>query len=377
VGDKARLAVVAIALSCSGPPALPAGAGAGSAGAGSAGAGSAGAAGSASAAAADVSEAWTWMACGTIPSTEVPSLIEYSRGDTIVGGHPRSTPLDAINRISALAMNADGGTLVSMGGVTLVWDVAPAFADSRATYVDRGTPEWPRVEVSPDGRWIAIFGDGRRLVSRDGKSGPAIGAGSTPAECWPAEARFSPDGQWLVGPGFGPAIDVFRVADFDVARPQLQPVYSLAAACGPIDPQLALYAPTSRIAFAPDGQRLVTETGAQFRTDNWQLVTEGRGEPAQHGLDGSLELSAKGAVLVSDCHYEKAIDGFSCAPEVGRFPRFSPDGSWVLAAGTLRHIASGEIRVLDASAAVGIFAPNGDVIAASADNSLTRYCKTE
>ena len=366
MGNNALLAVVAVALGCSGPS-----------GAASAGAASAGATGSAGTAAAEASQAWTWTACGTIPSTEVPSSIEYDRGEAIVGGHPRSAPLDAVNRISALAMNADGGTLVSMGGVTLVWDVAPAFADSRATYVDRGTPEWPRVEVSPDGRWVAIFGDGRRLVSRDGMSGPSISAGFI-AECWPAEARFSPDGQWLVGAGFGPAIDVFRVADFDVApSAEVQPVHSLAAPCGPIHPQLAPYASTSRIAFTPDGQRLATETGAQYSTDDWQVVRDRRGQPAQHGLDGSFELSAKGAALVSDCHYEKAIDGYRCAPERGRFPRFSADGSWVLAAGTLRHIASGETRELDASAAVAIFAPNGDVIAASADNSLTRYCKIE
>ena len=371
MGNNALLAVVAVALGCSGPS------GAASAGAASAGAASAGAAGSAGTGAAEASQAWTWTACGTIPSTEVPSSIKYDRGEAIVGGHPRSAPLDTVNRISALAMNADGGTLVSMGGVTLVWDVAPAFADSRATYVDRATPEWPRVEVSPDGRWIAIFGDGRRLVSRDGMSGPSISAGLI-AECWPAEARFSPDGQWLVGAGFGPGIDVFRVADFDVApSAEVQPVHSLAAPCGPIHPQLAPYASTSRIAFTPDGQRLATETGAQYSTDDWQVVRDRRGQPAQHGLDGSFELSAKGAALVSDCHYEKAIDGYRCAPERGRFPRFSADGSWVLAAGTLRHIASGETRELDASAAVAIFAPNGDVIAASADNSLTRYCKSE
>ena len=33
--------------------------------------------------------------------------------------------------------------------------------------------------------------------------------------------------------------------------------------------------------------------------------------------------------------------------------------------------------MLDATALVGIFVPNGDVIAAGADSSLTRYCKRE
>src|SRR6188768_495147 len=161
VGDKGLVALVALALGCSGPPATPSGAGVASAGA----------AGSENAAESDASQAWTWLACGTIPSTEVPPFTEYSPGEAVVGGHPRSTPLDTVGRISALAMNADGGTLVSMGGVTLVWDVASAFGDSSAVYVDQATPEWPRVEVSPDGRWIAIFGDGRRLVSRDGMTG--------------------------------------------------------------------------------------------------------------------------------------------------------------------------------------------------------------
>jgi hypothetical protein len=326
----------------------------------------------------DASRAWTWAACGTIPITEAPLFAEYSPGEAIVGGHPRPAALDSVYRISALAMSADGGTLVSMGGVTLVWDVAPAFADSRATYVDRARPESPRVEVSPDGRWLAIFGDGRRLVSRDGSQGPLIGPDSSSAQCWPAEARFSPDGQWLVGAGFGPVIDVFRVADFDVGgHVGVPPVHSLAAPCGPSSSQLAMYGSTSRVAFTADGQRLETEIGAQFSTSDWQLVTEGRGEPVQHGLNGSFELSVQGAALLSDCQNKQNGDGYICGPEPGRFPRFSADGSWVLAAGTLRHLASGKTQVLDATAAVGIFAPNGDVIAASADNSLTRYCKAE
>jgi hypothetical protein len=33
--------------------------------------------------------------------------------------------------------------------------------------------------------------------------------------------------------------------------------------------------------------------------------------------------------------------------------------------------------VLDATAPVGIFTPNGDVIAAAYDNTLTRYCLSE
>jgi hypothetical protein len=273
-------------------------------------------------------------------------------------------------------MSADGLTLVSMGGVTLVWDVAPAFSDSRATFVNPAAPEWPRVEVSPDGRWLAIFGDGRRLVSRDGVDGPAILKGIPLGQCWPAEARFSPDGQWLVGADFGPGIDVFRVADFDGATgSSLEAFASLPAPCGAEGSLSPLFGTTARVAFTPDGRRLETESGASFSVDDWQLLAEAPGEPSAHGLRGALELSAAGASLLSDCRYDSNTGSYSCSPEAAQFPRFSPDGSWVVAGGSLRHVASGERRLLDPTATVGIFAPNGDVIAATADNSLTRYCR--
>lgn len=366
-------------LGCGTEPNLPGVGAAGAATAGAAGSSSAAtasAAGSSSAPAADESRAFTWAVCGTIPSTEVSLFREYSRGEAIVGGHPHAPPPER-TRITALAMSADGGTLVSMGGVTLVWDVAPAFSDSRATYVDYGSPEWPRVEVSPDGRWVAISGDGRRLVSRDGVDGPIIRRGFDSTQCWPAEARFSPDGKWLVGADFGPGIDVFRVADFDGAGgSELKPVVSLPAPCGPPMPGAVNLRSSTRVAFTPDGARLQTETGAQFNTDDWQLIATGSAEPSSHTYSGDFELSATGASLLSDCEYDTG-DGHRCAPDAGRFPRFSPDGSWVVAGGVLRHVASGATRLLDQTATVGIFAPNGDVIVASADNTLTRYCRAD
>ena len=274
-------------------------------------------------------------------------------------------------------MSDDGGTLVSMGGVTLAWQVAPVFAESHATYVDYGSPEWPGVDISPDGRWITIFGDGRRLLSREGVRGPLI-RGSSSAACWPAQARFSPDGQWLVGAEFGPGISVFRVADFEgAAGTELEPVTSLPAPCGAeIAPGAHLKA-TARVAFTPDGRKLQTETGAQFSTDTWEQIASGSGEPQAHGYSGSLELSATGASVLSNCEYDSALEGQRCAPEAGRFPRFSSDGGWLLAGGTLRHLVSGERQLLDPMATVGIFAPNGDIILASADNSLTRYCRAD
>lgn len=279
--------------------------------------------------------------------------------------------------MTAIAMSADGQTLVSMGGVTLVWDVAPTFADSRATYVDRAQPEWPGLDISPDGRWISIFGDGRRVISREGERGPWLaGLLGGDAKCWPAEAKFSPDGNWLVGASFGPGIDVFRTADLvGPAGTEILALESLPAPCGP--GTIQNLGSTTRVAFTPDGQALVTETGAQYRTADWQLTREPRGAPTSHGYSGALTVSVDGTPLLSDCSYASASRERDCAPVRGRFPVFSRDGTWLLAGGTLTHVASQQLQVLDATAPVGIFAPNGDVIAAAYDNTLTRYCLSE
>jgi WD40 repeat protein len=310
----------------------------------------------------------------------VPIGIQYEVGSAIEGGHPRVTGYSRWN-ITSLAMSADGLTLVSMGGVTLVWDVASDFSASRAIYVDYGSPEWPKVDISPDGRWIAISGDGRRVVSRTGLR-PAGFATSfeAPDPCFPIELRFSPDGEWLAGAGWTGAIDVFRMADLDALAPSgfedLDPISSIPANCGPGAPAVINVGTATRSAFTPDGRTLVTETGARYATADWQQLDGRVTDPALHGLRGGFEVSALGSTLVSDCTYYSDIDSHQCPPHAAPFPKFSPEGHWIVAGATLSHL-SGDTRVLDASALVGIFAPNGDVIAAGADNSLTRYCKVE
>jgi WD40 repeat protein len=286
-----------------------------------------------------------------------------------MGGHPFSSGLGGSSRITALAMSADGQTLASMGGVVLLWSVAPSFIDSRAVYLSYAIPEWPRLEISPDGRWLAISGDGWRLISRDGKRGPYLSFPDAET-CWPAQLLFSPDGQWLVGTGFRPGFGVFRAADLDqLPETTIAPVAALPAPCGPPGAETYLSS-TTRLAFTPDSQTLVAETGARYRTSDWQLVVEPQVLPLDHGLSGALTVSADGTPLLSDCRE-------TCRPYPGRFPQYSADGSWILAGGTLRHVRTGSVQVLDPSSPVGIFTPTGDVIAASDDNTLTRYCRSE
>jgi hypothetical protein len=66
-------------------------------------------------------------------------------------------------------------------------------------------------------------------------------------------------------------------------------------------------------------------------------------------------------------------------PELGAaHPSFSPEGSWIVAGGTLLHLPSGDVRKLDADmmTTTALFTPDGDIIAGSADDVLTRYCRS-
>jgi hypothetical protein len=323
---------------------------------------------------------WTWAACGVIPSTEVdPGRVQYAPGTAITGGHPY-VPDSNLWEMTGLAMSADGLTLVSMGGVTLAWDVAPDFSSSRATVVGHARPEWPKVDVSPDGRWIAISGDGRAVYSRNGEGTEPLKAPivfDVAEPCFPLELRFSPDGQWIAGAGWDGVINVYRTSELRVplepTAEAVEPVASLPQKCGPVVEVLPglMIGPTMRSAFSPDGLTLVTEAGSVYRTSDWQPVVESDLAPAPHGLRGGFEVSATGRHLISDGTRGNALPwGQFAAP----FPKYSSDGQWFLAGATVAHVSS-RWYVLDPAALVGIFAPNGDIIAAGADNSITRYCR--
>ena len=386
VGNKHRCALVVFALFGCGHSAGPQGA-SGAAPISAGGASSLSAAGASNTPLSPDDATWTWSACGTIASTPWSSQM-YSDfqnlvqpGDAVVGGHPMANEGEASHwHITALAMSADGHSLVSMGGVTLVWDVAPVFQDSRAVYVDSAAPEWPRVNLSPDGQWLAIAGDGWRLLSRVGARGPWLAGNQG---CWPAEAKFSPDGKWLVQT-FGVGLDVYGVESFaNAGDTELQPLATLPAPCG--SGRLEGQGSTTRFAFTPDGAQLVTETGAHFSTVDWSTVTTTRHLPVPHTYNGELEVAADGASLLSDCDFNSPTTAGAaepgattgCSPFGARAPRFSPNGRWMVAGGVVTHLGSNTQQLLDPLAVVAIFAPNGDIIAADKDNSLTRYCKTE
>ena len=97
------------------------------------------------------------------------------------------------------------------------------------------------------------------------------------------------------------------------------------------------------------------------------------------GIDATLKHRGKG--LLADVDDGEVITGavLRGLPELqAPHPSFSPEGSWIVAGGTLLHLPSGDVRKLDPDLATttALFTPEGDISAGSADNVLTRYCRS-
>jgi hypothetical protein len=266
--------------------------------------------------------------------------------------------------IMSLSMSQDGAKLASLADDLVFWDVVTPFEASRATPAWPTGGERPRVDISPDGRFVAVSGDAwyvTRALPEFRILSDFSDAGDLP--CPFTQARFSPDGRWLAGTTFGGNIAILAVSDLEAGGASA--VFMLDGLC-------------DSLAFSPDGSVLATSSGARYETESFTPLSRdvSRGpEKLQHFRD-SMEIAVDGSALVSTCSYD-GDTGYSCLGYEAPFPKFSPNGQWVLAGGTLRHRWSGETVVLDATASVGIFAANGDVIAAGADYSLTRYCRSE
>jgi hypothetical protein len=357
VGERLGwLGLFFVVLGCDGastavayPPEPATAASAGVGGAGGATPGGSGGASGASAAGTggmDSSAEWTWQPCGAIPYDAFVQTGNYFD-------------------ISSLAMNRDGSRLVSLGHELFAWDIASSFESSSPEHLGGAGPERPRVEMSPDGRWLAISGDGWYLRS---PSGATVGLSATPAlpevTCFYLQARFSPDGRWLAATTWAASLEIYAMSDVEGAdQVTARPIRDLPTGC-------------ESFAFSPDGAVLETSGGDRYDTSSWEILTSGRGDLPVGSWRDSMELASNGGGLVSRCEHDDQ-GKYVCPGDSAPFPKFSPGGEWIVSGATLRHRLSGQSRVLDPTALVGIFAPNGDVIAAGADNSLTRYCKLE
>ena len=202
--------------------------------------------------------------------------------------------------------------------------------------------------------------------------------------CLPVRLRFSPKMTWLAGNNYTRVVDVFDVRDLSRGTPPV-PLVQLPAGC-------------DAVAFSRDDGLMATSGAALYRTapkaDGWLKLWSAavpappRDDPIADGLANDVSFSPdEPQLLVSRC--DQITSGCVVSllsvetgaivrglPELqSPHPSFSPEGSWIVAGGTLLHLPSGDVRKLDPDLATttALFTPDGDIIAGSADDVLTRY----
>jgi WD40 repeat protein len=312
----------------------------------------------------------------------------------VLGPPPRPDASQPVRPINHLALSRDGSLLVSnvLSFAAFAFKLAPRFADSRVVW-GAAIEINLEVDVSADGKTVAVAGDGRVLYGgADGRIVWPTPPLPPPTDvlipvCLPVRLRFSPKMTWLAGNNYTRVLEVFDVRNLSRGTAPV-PLVNLPAGCDAVafsrDERLmatsgaALYrtAPTaagwrklwSAFVPAPPEDDLITSGFANdvsFSPDERQLLVSRCAQP-NAGCVVSLLSVETGAVLRG-------------LPELqSPHPSFSPDGSWIVAGGTLLHLPSGEVRLLDPGMATttALFTPDGDIIAGSADDVLTRYCRS-
>jgi WD40 repeat protein len=326
------------------------------------------------------------MEFGRATLMDVPSLgIAAVLGPPSLPEATRPTP-----PINHLALSRDGSLLVSNAWAfaAFAFNLAPQFADSKVIW-SASLEINLEVDVSADGKTVAIAGDGRALYGGvDGRivwPSPPPPAAVGPDICLPVRLRFSPKMTFLAGNNYSRVLDVFDVRDVSRGTAPV-PLVHLPAGC-------------DAVAFSRDERLMATSGAALYRTapnpDGWLKLWSAavpappRDNFTVDGLANDVSFSPdETQLLVSRCTQTSCLVNLlgvetgailRALPELqAPHPSFSPDGSWIVAGGTLLHLSSGDVRELDPAVATttALFAPDGDIIAGSADDVLTRYCRS-
>lgn len=306
-----------------------------------------------------------------------------------LGGQTAGGPFDSI------AISPSGTMLVTNGrNDLLAWYLATPFEDSQSVWLDAASPaNHPRLDLSTDGDAVTTCGDGcwEYAVRSGGRAaGPATTSPAGPSDdlCWP-ELRLSPDGRWTAGVEWDPLV---RIREFSVGR---TPHVELPVGC-------------VRVAFSPDSQLLATTRGSVYRVEDGRpLVAGGDGTPgtlgaSRPGWSDSVVFSPDQSqfLIAIDClddtqsnpramsrgglpplctrvELHATSDGrrLKSLPNMGRYPSFSPDGSWLIADDLLLHLPTDTTRTLDPGLRASTFTPDGRIIAGDSAGNLHLYCR--
>jgi WD40 repeat protein len=287
-------------------------------------------------------------------------------------------------RVTGVQFSPDGSRLLtaSREGTARVWDVSPAGARDALTLPAHGGGAFT-LSYSPDGSRLLTGGIGDPpALLWDGSTGRRLRVLAAPADV--SDARFSPDGRRIVlAPqegGVAPVVDAATGRVILELRPGADFVPSTAwspdgrAIAFAVDDTAAMldaetgelirtfvhtvgnpfFAWVGRVAFTPDGSRLVTAAG-DGTVRVWNVAT---GE----------------VVLESAAHTgtERSIYGLAVSRDGRRLATSSSDGTaktWALPSGRLLATLVGHYSGIVTDVA---FSPDGNRVATVGDDTTVR-----
>jgi hypothetical protein len=302
---------------------------------------------------------WEWSECGSLA---LPA--DATATDRVI-----------VRDVLGLSVAPDGATAVVTDGynATAV-RIAPVFADSAPIWTSSTELEFVS-EFSADASLVAISGDNRGLL--DAAAGTLLFDPSPPPDvhvgCGVGYFGLSHDRRWAAGGGFGYDVEVFDVVTHELVA------------------RLPSSSCNSAAAFSPDGSLLATARGELYRTSDWSRLwpeaVDRDASEAEVWLTGVRFTPDGRELLVTRCDYPRSAT--SCSSELrsavaggggsaptsvaSTFAALSPDGTWIAADGQLQH-RRGARQVLAPDLGATAFMPNGDVLAAGADDRLHRFC---
>lgn len=310
--------------------------------------------------------------------TSVITIREFASGDllSIEAAASSSEPLQG------LAISPDGSQLAVGKDIAVLWSIAPDFADSQQRDIGP-VHHLQDVEFSPASE-LLVSGNGPRMYSAEATRlvEEVSLAERVYQGCERRTLRASPANRWLALVQQNGAVSVrdralngSTVATIETSQ------------CN------------TRAAFSSDERYLATTEAALYRTSDWSRVwskpridfpgLSALGAPEEDLYQDVAFLSGDTQLLVSHCEGKPGPD--TCRytlrsvadgalirelPQLGAHrASVSAESHWVAAGNVLLHLPTDTVRTLDPAPSLSVFTPEGDLIGAGDDGTLTRYCR--
>ncbi|HYO95830.1 MAG TPA: WD40 repeat domain-containing protein [Polyangiaceae bacterium] len=314
----------------------------------------------------------------TVEGTTVITIRELATGDAL----RVDAALSSSEPLQGLAISPDGSQLAVGKDIAVLWSIAPDFADSQQRDIGP-VHHLQDVEFSPASE-LLVSGNGPRMYSAEATRlvEEVSLAERVYQGCERRTLRASPANRWLALVQQNGAVSVrdralngSTVATIETSQ------------CN------------TRAAFSSDERYLATTEAALYRTSDWSRVwskpridfpgLSALGAPEEDLYQDVAFLSGDTQLLVSHCEGKPGPD--TCRytlrsvadgalirelPQLGAHrASVSPESHWVAAGNVLLHLPTDTVRTLDPAPSLSVFTPEGDLIGAGDDGTLTRYCR--